>query len=278
MTPSSYVKERQKLWALRQRRPFDLHGCCATSNENLLEPLSDNAIRQFNAADGGELSPRGNAPPKMHSLHSSSALAVNVFHFWSHRDQTPLAKALGIPSQRIQSVDFEKLSPIAPDIDRKKFPKDPNIDVVINYESGPFREVGIESKFSEAYGQHAGLKDAYLQEESLWEGIPNCRQFAERLREPAKVHGLNTPQLLKHLLGLKHRAGIGNFWLVYLWYATPGSELGEHFTQLEEFKEILAQDGIRFHFRTYQEVICNLAGTVRSDHQGYVDYLVERYL
>lgn len=71
---------------------------------------------------------------------------------------------------------------------------------------------------------------------------------------------------------------IAGFWLVYLWYAAPTGDLGAHFQQLESFKATLAQDEIRFHFLTYQELICRLARTLRSEHASYIDYLADRYL
>jgi hypothetical protein len=98
------------------------------------------------------------------------------------------------------------------------------------------------------------------------------------VRIPKPVKGVNFAQLLKHILGLKHRCGIGSFRLVYLWYAAPSSELGQHFEQLEEFQEVLNRDGIKFHPVTYQDLISRLAISVRQDHQLYIDYLTERYL
>lgn len=278
MSPASSIYTHQKLWALRNGIGFDDSGYTRELHENLFEPLSMDAISQFEFADGQELRNVGTHRAKMRALHSSSALAVNVFHYWLQRDKAPLAKAMEIPSTEIESIRFERVSPIANNVDRTSFPKDPNIDVVINYRQGPIREIGIESKFSEAYGEHDGLRQAYTQRRELWEGLPACLALAERIVVGGKVTGLNTPQLLKHLLSLKHRPGIGKFWLVYLWYASQGPELGMHYQQLEEFKRILAEDRVRFHYLTYQELICRLGESVRSDHQRYVDYLAERYL
>ena len=278
MTPVSFVREKQRFWALRRGLAVDEKGYTTTLDGNLFEPMSKEVIQQFQDADGGELKSSKTHPPKMRALHSSSALAVNVFHYWRNRDQAPIAKAMEIPSRGMARLDFERLTPIQETVDRKIFPNDPNIDVVIGYRGSSAGEVGIESKFSEAYGTHDGLKTAYLTDESLWSGLPNCRKYAKRIQAPGNVEGLNTPQLLKHLLGLKHRSGIGKFWLVYLWYATPGPELGQHYQQLESFKAMLAEDGVRFHFLTYQELICRLTRIGRGEHSAYIDYLTERYL
>jgi hypothetical protein len=214
----------------------------------------------------------------MCALHSSSALAVNVFNYWHSKDKGPLARAMKIPSNGIESMFFERLSPIEEHVDKTLFPKDPNIDVVFGYRRNAISEVGVESKFSEACGSHDGLKSAYLKNTSLWSELPNSREYAESVVAPRRVDGLNSPQLLKHLLGLKHRSGIKNFRLLYLWYATPGPELGQHYQQLETFKTILAKDNVRFDFLTYQELICRLCKSLPSEHSAYVEYLAERYL
>jgi hypothetical protein len=278
MSPTDYIKAHQRLWALRRGISVDAKGYVTTVDENLLEPLSPEARHQFNNADGNELTSKGANPPKMHALHSSSALAANVFHYWRNRDKAALAHAMEIPSPNIDTLEFEKLSPICTPVERTLFPRDPNIDIVLSYSTGPAKEIGIESKFREAYGVHEGLREAYFRVHRLWTGIQHCRALAERFRQPKKAVGLNIPQLLKHLLGLKNRSPIGKFWLVYLWYAAPTSDQGEHFQQLAMFKATLAADNIRFHFMTYQELICRLAGVVRSEHSSYIDYLADRYL
>jgi len=278
MTPLSYVCGTQRLWALRRGLPVYERGYTTSQGDNLFEPLNPAVEQQFNDADGGELKQGKDRLPKMQALHSSSALAVNVFHYWRDRDKTPLAKALQIPSGGLDRIDFERLMPIAEQVNREIFPKDPNVDVVLGYRAGAVGEIGIESKFSEAYGTHDGLKAAYLEDPSLWTGLPHCQDFAKSVQGPAKVEGLNTPQLLKHLLGMRKSAGGRPFWLVYLWYATPGAELGQHYQQLETFKTLLAKDGVRFHFMTYQELICRLAEAERPEHPVYIDYLADRYL
>jgi hypothetical protein len=136
MSPSAYVKVHQKLWARRNGQIVDAKGYFSLEeprNPNLLEPLSAEVCAHFNDADGNELKQKGASLPKMHALHSSSALAVNVFHYWRERDKTLLAQAMEIPSRNIASLQFEKLCPIAQPVDRKAFPKDPNIDVVLRY-------------------------------------------------------------------------------------------------------------------------------------------------
>ena len=45
----------------------------------------------------------------MLALHSSSALALDFFDYWTDRDKTPILSALGIDSQGGHSLDFEAL-------------------------------------------------------------------------------------------------------------------------------------------------------------------------
>jgi hypothetical protein len=263
----------------RHGKTFDARGYVEQLPANLFQNLTDNTRDEFNRADGNELRSARGRCAKMHALHCSSALAVNVFQYWRDRDVAPLAYALGIPSVSIRGLQFERLSPIAAQVDRRIFKKDPNIDVVIHYSSGAITEVGIESKFEEAYGWHPGLKVAYLQNDSLWHDLSNCHGLAQRFGEPSKVKGVNFPQLLKHVLGLKQACGsVERFWLLYLWYATPTTELGPHFEQLREFQSVLRRDNIQFCFLTYQELIRRLAESLSVEHGEYIDYLAARYL
>src|SRR5262249_54846211 len=152
---------------------------------------------EFDAADGNEFSRRGEKPAKIAALHSSSALAVNFFDYWRHRDKSALA-ALGPRNGPITQVRFEEKFPT------RIGPRSPNIDVAIRYESG--RILAIESKFTEWTG-HSGrkaLRDAYLAgNRNAWAtvGLPGAQKVAEQYLEHGFDH-LDVPQLLKHMLGL----------------------------------------------------------------------------
>src|SRR5947209_419306 len=122
MNPYAYITRRQTLWALRHGKrlggqfrhdpdpvqvergekvfTFDL-------DDNLFEPLMPQALEEFEAGDGGELEGRMNA------VHSSSATAVNVFHYWRSRGLlAEIAKACRIPSTSITGMRFEAKFPI----------------------------------------------------------------------------------------------------------------------------------------------------------------------
>ena len=86
MTTLSFVSRKQRLWALRRGLHVDERGYTISPDDSLFEPLSAGGRAQFLKADGGELKPGKDRLPKMQALHSSSALAVNVFHYWRDRD------------------------------------------------------------------------------------------------------------------------------------------------------------------------------------------------
>jgi hypothetical protein len=118
------VRQHQERWAATQGQAVDARGYLKTVELNLREPLSAKAGAAFAAGDGGELTDSRSRPAKMRALHSSSALAVNVFDFWTTHDPTPLAEALQL-EHPIVDVGFEcKLSTGLPG-------NPPNLDVVL---------------------------------------------------------------------------------------------------------------------------------------------------
>lgn len=286
MNPYEHIKQRQVLWALRRGIP--LGGQFRYSpdpseaergeklftlnlDDNLFEPLMPEARQEYEAGDGGEL--RG----RMNAVHSSSAIAVNVFHYWRSRHlEAEIAKACRVPSTRIREMRFEGKYPI-----RDEFKRPPNIDVVIDYDDqGNLKATAVECKFNEPFGgwQMKGLRDVYLRHEELWADLPNLRQVAEAVSpDNTRFVALDAPQLIKHVLGLKRAYGKRGFRLLYLWYEMPGRQSVRHADELAEFASYLERDGVTFQSLTYQEVIVSLARHQRVDHQAFVDYLAERY-
>jgi hypothetical protein len=286
MNPSNYIKQRQILWALRNGKRlggqyrndpdpiqvergeksfvFDLE-------DNLFEPLGPESRKQFEAGDGKELR------DKMLAVNSSSATAVNFFHYWQSRRQfAAIAKACQVPSSRIIGLRFEVKYPI-----HDQFVRSPNLDVVIDYaKSAKVKVTAIECKFDEPYGGWAkhGLKPVYLDREELWVNLPNLREIAGQVSPHNTTFvALDVPQLIKHVLGLKAAYGNRGFRLLYLWYDVPGPEAVTHVKEINEFSKYLERDKIVFQSLTYQEVILSLARNQRGGHKDFVDYLIERY-
>src|SRR5262249_54078921 len=132
---AAYLVERQVLWA--RRHGINLQGSAgdrgrpvysSTLETNLFEPLSEEARSEFEQGQGDEL--RQN----MRAVHSSSALACNLFHYWkSVGHVAPIAAACGLPTEHAMSIRFEPRYPIADDPNREVFRYDPNPDVEFFY-------------------------------------------------------------------------------------------------------------------------------------------------
>ena len=262
---TTVVREQQRAWARERGICFDSAGYTFDLDDNLFQPLSPATEVDVRCGDGSELGPPGKRG-KMQALHSSSALACNVFDFWRKRDATPLAEALGLA--RPIEISFEQ-----------KFPTGlpghaPNLDLVLRPSTGPV--LAVESKFLEPYGAHErGFKRKY---DGVWEqrGYWGCQSLASRLNSGDKVfRWLYAEQLLKHILGL---ACWGAPWrLMYLWYEVPGLESGEHAAEATEFAGVMRADGIGFESLSYQSLFANLRKHAGNDGQDYVDYVSSRY-
>jgi hypothetical protein len=294
MKAYDYIVNRQILWA--QRRGIHLgsqyrnHEDPAerergrklfvyTLEDNLFERLTDVARTAFEGGDGGELHADKPGEGNMHALHSSSAAACNLFHYWHARNEVaPIASACGLPSAGVTKLCFEAKYPIV-QADRR-FPRSPNLDVEIHYEGTRLRVAAIECKFSEPYygRPHNRLATSYLDLHEKWEPLPNLREIAVAASSGSDgFRHFDVAQVLKHILGLTTAYDKARFRLLYLWYEAPGDESSVLRAEVEAFADAARADGVDFHPLTYQDVMLRLA-TARAERRPYVDYLVERYL
>lgn len=287
MNGYEYVLTRQTAWA--RNRGVKLIGSkgargrpayTMSLDENLFQPLLPAVREAFEAGDGNELGTSG-APGKMQAVHSSSALAVNIFQYWKSISAVPvIAAACRLcrrGSQAPCDIHFEEKFPIS-----DGFRYHPNIDVVIhNRPAAKIRGLAIECKFTEAYGahKHAGLKGKYLKLSGSWDGLANLRGLAESI-SPTDDHykHLHPAQLIKHILGLRRHFGHSGFRLLYLWYDVLVEDGARHRDEVKRFAEMARQDSIPFYSLTYQQLIANMAGELRQAHAAYISYLTERYL
>jgi hypothetical protein len=249
-----------------------------TLGENLFGgDLCAPARSAFNDGAGGEL--RG-AIPSMHALHSSAAMAVNLFQYWVGNQRfSTLAEMLNVPSTGIESIDFERKYPVCADWTSHGFNEPPHLDLGIDYIDS--RRVGVECKLFEPYGrlEHGPLKRAYLELRDAWDDIPACRALAEELNTgDAGFRRLGPVQLLRHILGLKFGKSIEHVRLVYLYFDAIGDEAEEHRAEVRRFQQLIASDPIRFVPMTVQEFVLRAVGRCRQEHKEYVDYLADRYL
>lgn len=256
------------------------HAYTIDLDQNLFQPLLPDMQDAFAAGDGGEIGSPG-LPGKMQAIHSSSALAVNIFQYWKSIGQISLiAAACGLCKQGSETscdLQFEEKYPID-----DSFGLHPNVDVVIhNKRDAKIQRFAIECKFSEAYGsyKHAGLKAKYLDVADRWDDIPHLRVFSERISPDDKeFKHLHPAQLIKHILGMKRKFGLGGFRLLYLWYDVLGEQGKRHHDEVAHFGQVARADGLMFHSLTFQELIARMADRFRTDHSEYVRYLTERYL
>ena len=268
---------QQRSWAQSRALDTDSKGYLAEWSHNLYQPLSPRAEQAFKRGGGSELLSGNDRRAKMSALHSSAALAVNVFDYWSERASAPLVTALGL-SGPADPIEFEAQFPTGLD------GTPPNLDVAIRFDSGVV--TGIESKFTEWLAPKSPNKEHFRDKyfdvgetaRGLWTsaGLSKCQELAEAMH--AKATGfryLDAAQLLKHALGLatQHR---NRFSLYYLFYDLQGRESAKHRGEVQAFADAVG-DEIGFRWDTYQAMFERLVTQAALQHPSYVDYLRQRY-
>ena len=267
-TEQDTTKDAQKAWAKSSEISFDSRGYVRDVEDNLWKPLSDRARNAFENGAGSELEGH------MKALHSSSALAVNFFDYWTDMDKTPLLWALGIDADSAKSLDFEAQFPTG------LGGTPPHLDVAITLDSGCV--IAIECKFIEPLqrstrGKAKFASSYFPPSDRLWTqaGLPQSQRLAEELYEKyLRFEYLDPGQLLKHALGLATQCG-DKFSLYYLYYDSSGERAEAHKRELGIFADHVG-DEIRFKALTYQDVFYKLNVSEQAD-PGYLDYIGSRY-
>lgn len=274
MNSKANLLERQRAWAVQRNRRVDARGYLGSIAENLFQPLSAGAQNAFSTGSGSELLDTKLRPAKMKALHSSAALAVNVFDYWADRNPDSLLRALGLQANPV-TIEFEAQFPTG------LGGNPPNLDVAFRYDSGVV--VGLESKFSEWLTpkppKKALFKPKYFPESGgLWSarGLGSCQALAAELHAGTEhFRYLDVAQLLKHALGLATRHE-GKFGLNYIFYEWPGPESVAHRAEVERFQALVGND-LLFRWNSYQEIYKRLSQTAGQEHILYTTYLGERY-
>ena len=262
------IKRQQREWAREAGLAVDDAGYCASPTGNL-PWLSSLTRRDFDEADGNEF---GSATKtgKIAAVHSSSALAVNMFGYWTSRDTSPLARALGI--ETIAEIRFERK------FETGVKPRSPNIDVVIYGRNNEL--LAIESKFSEPFsgGKKAGIQDKYCPDGTKrWSDVElyGAQRAVDAIRAGETFRFLDAPQLLKHMLGL---AQCDRRWsLLLLWYAPSQSAEDSMNIEIARFTTLLGPDRERFSARTYQDFWETLTPLLGQQDATYAQYIRKRY-
>ena len=262
------LKCQQTSWALEAGVAADSAGYCTAPAANLPWLTSDTRA-DFAAADGHEFAADGRRS-KIAALHSSSALAVNVFDYWRVRDAGVVARILGLKGE-VKDIRFEQRFRTGVGS------RAPNLDVVIRTSTSL---LAIESKFTEPFSarKKVGVQDKYVPSSGgLWSahGLKGTQTAVEAIRNGERFRYLDAPQLLKHMLGL---AQCGQDWQLLLLWFVPSTAIGEEMShEAARFRALLGSDASRFAFKTYQDFWRELRPLLSAEHMKYAAYIEQRY-
>jgi len=249
MDTRRFIQKKFQAWAQRHNihlqgsegdrgEPYYTYSVEANLFGNWLHP--DVRICYENGA-GGEL--RGEIP-SFQALHSSAAMAVNLFQHWFlNREYSLLAHCLNVPSRGIDNIVFEHCYPVCENYRRYGLTNPPHLDLGIDYENNS-QHVGVECKLIEPFTtyEHDLLSNAYLEIDELWSDIPAWRQLGEELNNNNNNNiGFNrfdAAQIIRHVLGLKFGIRADRVRLIYLYYDSLGKHTEEHREEIVRFRRL----------------------------------------
>ena len=239
--------------ALAARLPADALDADARTQhlqQNLVDGLTDaqrrRVIDQIAMGDGGELLERAGRRPKLHSAHSSAALAVNAFAAWIGRDsELELAGVAGL-----DVLEFERKCPIG------VRGKTPNLDVLA---IRPDRVIAVESKCTEHLGRHvASFSEAYDTRIAALAHPTWKAEFRALKANRRRYAFLDAAQLVKHYLGLRNSFPDRRCTLLYLYWeptnATVHDAFVRHRDDVERFRRALDDPAVRFEAESYLDL------------------------
>lgn len=262
--------EGQAEWAARRGLALNRNGTGLANREaGIFDGLHSDTRDQLAEGAGDELR-------RIHSLRSSTALAINVFQSWRTQPR-PLGKLFG--AQDVREIAFEQQQPIWPRTDDSDTTS-PHLDVLL---TGTGPTVAIESKFLELYTEATNsFRRSYFPTDDLdsplWAGLPDCRRLAERIARREEVFSwLGVGQLLKHALGLSKNQPNG-FRLVLAWYRMEGPTADAIEEEIGRFSRAVSFE-LDFTAISYQELVPRIRALRRVPEPatGYYEYLQDRY-
>jgi hypothetical protein len=273
MSSKTELLLQQRKWAESRGLKPDTRGYLPDVASNLLRPINLKTKSAFENGSGSELQDTPTRQAKMKALHSSSALAVNVFDSWVSRDKSALQAALQIDTA-ISTIAFEAQFPTG------LMGNPPNLDVALELSDGFV--IGIESKFSEWLSPKSVSKDPFKSKyfpegAGLWEqkGLPGSQELAGQMNSGAtRFRYLDAAQLLKHALGMATQLG-DRFSLYYMYLELPGKESSIHVEEVRQFASFVGAE-LGFKAITYQQLLSSLQHEQGADSE-YLDYLRKRY-
>lgn len=253
-----HVLSTQRTWAESKAHPLTANRqYLADPATALRAPLMSETEAELKAGAGDELK-------RLHSLRSSTCLAINVFEAWC-ATPGPVGQVLQAVTP-VNSLEFESQQPTGLE------GKPPHLDVLLR---SPGPAVGIECKFVEPYdGAINGFRESYLRDGDLWSRIPSAGRLARRIADGSeRFEWLGAAQLLKHALGLSVEQP-APVQLRLVWYRVPGSIADELDEEIGRFASAITD--FSFAAMTYQELVHRLRA-FDEPAPGYFEYLNDRY-
>ena len=219
---------------------------------------------ELRAGDGNELE------GKFKAVHSSSALAVNVFAPFRARGFELILPGSG----SISGLEFERKCP------HGISGRSPNLDVLLTGATGV---IGIESKLTEPLSRHRAAFSPKYRENIQGERREGA-WFREMLcleEDPRRYEWLDAAQLVKHAYGLAHTFPDEPVTLLYLYWEPRNAErfplFAEHRLEIEAFSERVAGSRPAFRAMSYPELWRIWSETPPTWLTAHLDALKARY-
>lgn len=248
----------------------DDRGYVANISDNFAPGLNWKMIEPaFRDGAGQETIARRGRRPKMLAVHSSSALAVNVFGPWVDRPSE--VSLLG--GSGFDDLKFERRCPTG----LRGTP--PHLDVFLSAEESV---VGIESKCLETLSEH-DVRFSVAYDRLADKNTPWSRLIRELNSFPNAYRFLDVAQLVKHALGLAHTFPKKVKTLLYLYWEPVNwrefDEFRRHREEIARLADAVGGASVRFVAKSYPELWAewgedNLP-TARHDH---LEWLRRRYV
>lgn len=109
------VVQEQIDWARRTKKPVSSEGYLTNLEDTFFQPLSAIALKGFRKGSGSELVDTDFRPAKIKALHSSAALAINFFDYWTLSGTTSFSAAIRSDTFKdpveICKIEFERQYP-----------------------------------------------------------------------------------------------------------------------------------------------------------------------
>jgi len=259
---------------------------------NLFNKISDKTYKEINMGDGNEIK-----TGKIRSLHSSCALAVNLFDYWRDKKDSTVLLALKALNNSL-TIDLKSINLSF----EKKFVIDKNrranIDVCYEYNSDII--IGLEVKYTENYfsdsdNEKTGkVRDKWnefnnncLTNVSIWEGLTPLYDLAKNIFEREAWYKefflVDTLQIIKHILGLHQKQkNVTKYELIYIYYPQIVNISPWFYeSQLSEFTKRVLYTGVKFKTMTLFDLLMNINSIINKDkdlNKEYIDYNINRYL